>query len=158
MAIHTRMEISKHPNKAFVEQVIHDLLHGCSISYSGPQFPHLANNLASAYQKPDVIDAFLHCKCESGRILGQLPSPPLPNFQTSGLGLVSKHDGGWRIIFYHLSAPAQHSINDYIDPKSFSLTHCTIDDAYSITNKLGPNVLLSKIDLQDAFRLIPVRS
>ena len=79
-----------------------------------------------------------------------------PRYLISTLGLVPKHDGGWRII-YHLSAPAQHSINDYIDPKSFSLTYCTIDDTYSIINKLSPNALLSKIDLKDAFRLIPVQ-
>jgi len=56
-----------------------------------------------------------------------------------------------------LSAPAPHSINDYIDANSYSLTYCTIDNAYSIINRLGPNALLSKIDLKDAFRLIPVR-
>ena len=149
-------ELSNYPDKAFVEQLIHDLLHGCSIGYSGPQFAHSAKNLASASQKPDEIDATLDRECKAGRILGPFASPPLPNFRTSGLGLVPKHDGGWRII-YHLSAPAQHSINDYIDPESFSLTYCTIDDAYSIINKLGPNALLSKIDLKDAFRLIPVR-
>ena len=42
---------------------------------------------------------------------GQLP---LPNFWTSGLGLIPKHDGGWQII-YHLSAPFAQSINDFID-------------------------------------------
>ena len=79
----------------------------------------------------------------------------LQNFRSSGLGLVPKHDGGWRII-YHLSAPALHSIIDYIDPNFFSLSYCTIDDAYSIINKLGHNALLSKIDLKDAFRSILV--
>ena len=79
----------------------------------------------------------------------------LPNFRSSGLGLVPKHDGGWRII-YHLSAPALHSIIDYIDPNFFSLSYCTIDDAYSIINKLGHNALFSKIDLKDAFRSILV--
>jgi len=57
---------------------------------------------------------------------------------------------------YHLCAPAPHSINDYIDSDSYSLTYCTIDDAYSIINKYGSNTLFSKIDLKDAFRLIPV--
>ena len=44
----------------------------------------------------------------------------------------------------------------YIDPDSYSLTYCTIDDTYSIINKCGSNALLSKIDLKDVFRLIPV--
>ena len=63
---------------------------------------------------------------------------------------------GWHII-YHLSAPDGFSINDFIDPFTFSLSYCSIDDAYTIINKLGPEALLSKIDLKDAFRLIPVQ-
>ena len=54
------------------------------------------------------------------------------------------------------SVPAGHSINDFIDPLTYSLSYCSIDDAYTIINKLGPGALLSKIDLKDAFRLIPV--
>ena len=149
-------ELSSHPDKVFVKQLVHDLQHGCSIGYAGPQFAHLARNLPTAYQQPDVIDATLQRECEAGRILGPFTSPPLPNFRTSGLGLIPKHDGGWRII-YHLSAPHGSSINDYIDSSLYSLSYCSIDDAYKIINKLGPGALLSKIDLKDAFRLIPVR-
>ena len=38
------------------------------------------------------------------------------------------------------------------------MKYCSIDDACTIINKLGPGALLSKIDLKDAFRLIPVQS
>ena len=120
------------------------------VGYLGPQFAHLATNLASASWQPEVIDTALQKECKAGRILGPFQTPLLPNFHTSGLGLVPKHDKGWRVI-YHLSASALHSINNYIDPDAYSLTCCTIEDAYSIVNKLGPNALLSKIDLKDAF-------
>ena len=148
-------ELSNHPDKAFVRQLTHDLQHGCAIGYNGPQFANSAKNLSSAYQQPEVIDATLQRECEAGRILGPFPTPPLSNFRTSGLGLVPKHDGGWRII-YHLSAPLGLSINDFIDPSMYSLSYCSVDDAYAFINQLGPGTLLSKIDLKDAFRLIPV--
>ena len=127
---------------------LHHWLYWTTVSY-------LANNLLSANQQPEVINATLEKECEVGRILGPFESPPLPNFRTSGLGLVPKHDGGWRII-YHLSAPLNHSINDFINPVDYSLSYCSIDDAYDFINKLGPGTLLNKIDLKDAFRLIPV--
>ena len=148
-------ELSNHPNKAFVKQLINDLCHGCLIGYKGPQFPYCATNLVSAFQHPEVIDATLEKECQLGRILGPFQNPPLPNFRTSGLGLVPKHDGGWRII-YHLSAPPHISINDFIDPEDYSLSYCTIDDAYDFINQMGPGTQLSKIDLKDAFRLVPV--
>ena len=72
-----------------------------------------------------------------GHILGPFESPPLPNFRTSGLGLVPKHDGGWRTI-YHLSMPPNSSINDIINPDDYSLSYCSIDDAYTFINELGP--------------------
>jgi len=150
-------ELRNFPDKVFVRQLIDNLRHGCSIGYTGPQFTHIADNLQSATQQPEVIDATLKEECEAGRILGPFALPPLPNFRTSGLGLVPKHDGGWRII-YHLSAPANDSINDFIDPELYSLSYCTIDDAYTILNELGPGALMSKIDLKNAFRLIPVRA
>jgi len=131
------------------------LCHGCSIGYTGPQFSYHANNLVSAYQHPTVIDATLEKECQLGRILGQFQAPPLPNFRTLGLGLVPKHDGGWRII-YHLSAPPYISINHFIDPDDYSLSYCTIDDAYDFINQMGRGTLLSKIDVKDAFSLILV--
>ena len=35
-------ELSDHPDKAFVRQLIHDRQHGCMIGYNGPQFANLA--------------------------------------------------------------------------------------------------------------------
>ena len=36
------------------------------------------------------------------------------------------------------------------------MSYCSIDDAYDFINQLGPGTLLSKADLKDAFRLIPI--
>jgi len=91
-----------------------------------------------------------------GRMLGPFQAPPLPNFRCSGLGLVPKHDGGWRAI-YHLSAPYGSSINDFINPNDYTLSYCSVDDAFAIISALGKGAVMAKIDLKNAFRLIPVR-
>jgi len=77
-------ELSNYPNKAFVRQLIDNLQHGCAIGYAGPQFTYFANNLRSAFQQLEVIDATLKDECEAGRVLGPFRHPPLPNFRTSG--------------------------------------------------------------------------
>ena len=61
--------------------------------------------------------------------------------RTSGLGVIAKQDGGWHIK-YHISPPDGLSINDFIDPFTYSLTYYSIDDAYTIINNLGPGALL----------------
>ena len=96
-------------------------------------FSYLVKNLVSASQQPEVIDITLAKEYELRLILGPCENPPLPNFCTSGLGLVSKHDGGWRII-YHLSALSNSSINHFINPDDYSLSYCSIDNAYDFIN------------------------
>ena len=145
-----------HPDQVFVNQLIHNLQYGCNIGYTGPQFAHCGSNLPSSFQHPSTLDANINVECDKGRILGPFETPPLPNFRCSGLGLVPKHDGGWYAI-YHLSAPYGSSINDSIDPEAYTLNYCSVDDAFAIVTALGKGSLMAKIDLQNAFRLIPVR-
>ena len=148
-------ELAAHPDQNFVHELIHNIQHGCSIGYNGPQFAHCSKNLPSAYQQPLILDNALAQECNTGRILGPFDNPPLPDFRYSGLGLVSKHDGGWCTI-YHFSAPHGNSINDYINPDDYTLSYCSVDNVYAILNLLGTGALMSKIDLKNAFRLIPV--
>ena len=118
--------------------------------YNGPQFAANAKHLSSPLQHLTIIDKSLKKEIEAGHILGPFDDPPLPNLRCSGLGAIPKHDGGWWII-YHLSAPPGLSINDFIDPDSYSLSYCSVDDAYTIINELGTEALLSKIDFKNAF-------
>ena len=149
------LELVSHPDCHFVDALLNNLTNGCNIGCTRPQFNHSSQNLHSAYQHPAILDATIAEECKLGRFLGPLDKPPLPSFRSSGLGLVPKHDGGWRTIC-HLSAPHGFSINSHIYPESFSLTYCSVDDAFAIVNSLGTGALMSKIDLKNAFRLIPV--
>ena len=139
-----------------MQALIYNLQHGCDISCTGPHFTHFSNNLASASQQPDILDANITIECQAGRILSPFRTPPLPNFRCSGLGLVPKHDGGWCAI-YHLSAPYGSNINDSINSQDHTLSYCSVDDAFAIVSTLERGALMAKIDLKNAFCLIPVR-
>ena len=119
-------ELVNHPNKAFVKQLISDLVYGCFIGYHGPQFQAIAKHLSSVLQHTNIIDESLRKETKAGHILGPFDFPPLPNLRCSSLGAIPKHDGGWRMI-YHLSAPTGSSINDFIDANTYIYTfllHC----------------------------------
>ena len=117
-ALQLERELVSFPDKGFVSQLLCNLRQGCDIGYTGPQFPHTARHLASAYMHPNVISDAIAKECKAGRMAGPYPHPPLPNLRCSGMGVVPQKDGGWRVI-YHLSAPPGNSINDFIDPASF---------------------------------------
>ena len=142
---HLHQELISHPDQVFVTQLIHNLEHGCAIGYSGPQFSHCCNNLSSAFQQPSVLGNALASECSAGYIPGPFQSPSLPNLRCSGLGVIPKHDGGWLTI-YHLSAPHGSSINGYLE--QYSLSYCSVDDAFAIVNTLGKGALMAKINLK----------
>jgi len=145
-------ELLSHPDETYVQALIQ---HGCDIGYRGSQFAHVSNNLTSTSQQPDILEANITTECQAGHILGPFDTPLLPNFCCSGLGLVPKHDGGWRAI-YHLSAPYGSSINDSISPQDYTLSYCSVDDAFPIVSSLGRGALMAKINLRNVFFLILV--
>ena len=149
-------ELVKYPDKGFVGQLLHNITLGCCIGFEGPHYAHTAKHLPTAHTHADIITSALAKECSAGRMAGPYSQQPVPNLRCSGLGVVPKKDGGWRVI-YHLSAPHGSSINDHINPSRFPLHYRTIDAAISIINRLGPGTLMGKLDLRNAFRLIPVR-
>ena len=117
-------ELAIHPDWTVVHQLIYDLQYGCDIGYTEPQFSHYSNNLPASFLHASTLDGSITTECNAVCILGPFGTPPLPNFRCSGLGLVPKHDGSWRAI-YHLSVPYGSSINDSIDPNTFTLSYCS---------------------------------
>ena len=152
---HLECELAHHPDKSWISQVLHNLTHGAKVGFTGTRRARLAPNLASARLYPSVIDEELSKECTKGHIAGPYPTPPLPNLQCSGVGLVLKKNGKWRMIM-HLSAPYLENINDGICKEAYTLHYSTVDDVARIANKLGQGCFMAKIDLKSAFRLIPI--
>ena len=55
-----------------------------------------------------------------------------------------------------LSAPRHQSVNDGISPEYCSLQYASIDDAVKLIMLLGPGTQLAKLDIKDAYRIVPV--
>ena len=108
------------PDQTFVSKLIQSLTLGFDIRYTGRHAPLMAPNLCSVSLHPDIIDDALAKEVHENRIVGPYVAAPLPNLRCSGLGVVPKKDGGWHLI-KHLSAPIDSSINDCIDPSTYSL-------------------------------------
>ena len=137
--------MASHPDKAFTSKLIHSLTHGFDIGYEGPCDTLIARNLRSAFEHPEVVDEALKSEVAENRMAGPYPSLPLPRLRCSGVGVVAKKDGSWRLI-NHLSAPVGSTINDFIDPNEFSLQYSSIDEAIKICYTLGRGALLAKVD------------
>ena len=149
-------ELSQHPNRNFVNNLISGLRYRTHVGYTGPEKSRVSRNLVSATQHPKVVSTNLAKEINLGRVAGPFNDPPLPNLQCHPVGVVpKKHSTEWRTI-YHLSYPEGDSINDYIPKDPYSLQYVRVDDAISIIKSLGRGSFMAKTDLKSAFRLIPV--
>ena len=101
---------------------------------------------------------YLQDELMRGRMLGPFTDlGALPPLQINRFGVIPKghNTGRWRLIT-DLSFPQSFSVNDGIDPTLCSMSYVTIDEVANLVTQLGPGALMAKVDIESAYRLIPV--
>ena len=69
-----------------------------------------------------------------------------------------RHQSGkWHLIL-DLSSPAGHSVNDGTAGEDYSLQYMKVDDIIAGIMRLGQSSLMAKFDVQNAYRIEPVRT
>lgn len=127
---------------------------GAELSYKGPSDAFiLSKNLASALEDEGIIDKKLFEDLGNRRVEEVIA--PTPPFISSPLGLVPKHDGGWRRI-HHLSHPVGRSVNDHIPDGAGEMRYSRFQDVLQMVIQAGRNYTILKRDIKDAFRNVPV--
>ena len=89
---------------------------------------------------------------------GPFPSAndfPPQHINRFGVTPKGHNTGKWRLIT-DLYFPAGLSVNDGIDPDPCSLSYITVEDIATMACKLGPGALLTEVDVESAYQLIPV--
>ena len=103
-----------------------------------------------------VVEEYLTKECSAGRIVGPLPLQKFSFVQISPFEVIPKSTPGkWRLIL-DLSSPHGKSVNDGIDRRLCSLTYTKVDEVANYVLQKGRGTLLSKIDIQEAYRILPV--
>ena len=113
--------------------------------------------MPSALQYPDVVEEYLSKECAERRVIGPLPLGLVPRLQVSSFKVIPKKNqpNKWRLIL-DLSHPAEVSVNDGISESLSTLSYITNDTMTDKICQLGQGSLLAKMDVQHAFRLVPV--
>ena len=87
---------------------------------------------------------------------GLFNQPPLPHLALSPIGLVPKKILGEVRLIHHLSYPARKSANDRIPDNTATVVYTNVGAAIYVILQLGRGCLMSKTDIEKAFRLIPI--
>ena len=114
-----------------------------------------SDSLSSAREQPSSVDDHIAGRIRAGESAGPFSVPPFDVFVSSPLGVVPKKNGKLRLI-HPLSYPNDQSVNDGIDKDTFSLQYVMVDDAIDLLCMHGPGTLMAKLDIRNAFCLVPV--
>ena len=151
--------LAPHPDRAFANYICEGIQCGFRIGFQrGSPLKSATSNMESARQHPDIVSEYLRNEIALGRMLGPFATnEDLPPLQVNQFGVIPKghNSGKWRLIT-DLSHPLGHSVNDGVDPALCSMAYTTVDDVAAVVTQLGTGANLAKVDIESAYRLIPV--
>lgn len=151
-------ELIRHPHRAKVNFVLQGIKEGFRLGCDKPvTLKSARRHKLSGYQHSGVIDAYLASNVRLGLVMSPFVSPPVPNLHISSLGVIPKkgQPGKWRLIV-DLSSLQGHSVNNGIDPDSWHLQYIKMDDIIKMVSKFGPSALMTKFDIESAYRNIAI--
>ena len=159
VASNWRRLLSDHPNRPLVDFFINGVVEGFRIGFKQQSEPlqSAKRNLSCALQHPDIVKSYLTKEASAGRVAGPFPRSSVPHAHVSWFGVIPKNHqpNKWRLIV-DLSHPTNGSVNSGIPKELCSLKYITVDSAIEQIRQIGHRTLLAKIDIESAFRLLPI--
>ena len=148
--------LTSHPDRQLVHYLLSGITEGFRIRFQrNHRCKRAVGNMKSAIINPQPVSEFIRVEVQAGRMIG--PLTDIPQVHTSRFGVIPKQGqpGKWRLIL-DLSSPHEHSVNDGIASDLCSIKYATVDSAVQKILQLGKNTLLAKIDIEHAYRNIPI--
>ena len=154
-----KQALIQHPNQSLVNFFLEGISQGFRIGFN--QLPRRLKsaykNLSGALEHPHVVEEYLSLEILHRHVAGPFNKKHLSAAQISRFGVIPKrHQPNKRRLIVDISYPAGQSVNDGIPISLCGLSYITVDDAIQKILKLGHNTSLAKIDIKNAFRLLPV--
>ena len=136
--------------------LVNGFTEGFKLGHAAP----LRNNLSIpsvSSQEMEIIQGKLDVEIKQGRMAGPFPSPPFKQFQVSPLFLRPKSTPGEYRMILNLSYPRDlSSINSNISDVYKSVKYSSVRAAIKDITDMGKGVYTAKVDVKDAFRLLPI--
>lgn len=145
-----------YPHVHAARRIRDGFLHGFRLGFTGNRTAQKSRNLSSIKDRENTAEQKIMEEVSLGRVAGPFKDPPFPNFRSSPIGLVPKHEPGKFRLIHHLSWPEGSSVNDGIGDEEASTVYTTLDQVMDRIMRLGKGTWLAKADIQSAFRLLPV--
>ncbi len=151
--------LATHPDRQFTHFILQGLLYGFRMGFGMPPsgLRSTSRNHPSSLANEQVVSSYIAEEVTLGRMVGPITPRLHHHLHVSPIGLVPKgrDSGRWQMIV-DLSSPGGHSTNDGISSDLCSLRYSSVDDALEYIWAFGRHTQLSKIDLKNTYRILPV--
>lgn len=147
----------EYPREA--EQILQAIQHGIDIEYEGPRRTKTRECTNPPLKRPEdaaKIAAVIAQDVADGKKAGPFQTQPFSVFTCSPIGAVPKRDSDKIRVIHNLSYPFHgDSVNRGTMDGVLKLGK--FDDACDIIKQLGQGALLCKLDVEAAYKQVPVR-
>ena len=154
-----RCALKEYPNQPLAQFFLNRISEGFKIghNYGSMHLKSAQKNLDNALQHKEVVSKYLQTEIDNKRVAGPFSRGDTTGMQINRFGVIPKNHqpNKWRLIV-DLSYPKGHSVNGGIPKSLCSLSYTSVDDTINQIIAIGPNTLLAKLDIKNAFRLLPV--
>ena len=149
--------LTGHPNPEWVEALLEGMRQGFRIGIQKtPRCWASPSNSPSARQHSEVIRQYVQDQLKKGYMAGPFPPAECAHIITSSMAVIPKKAAGkWRVIV-DMSSPHGASVNDNLRRDLTHVAFSSVEDAAHLMHHLGPDTILAKLDIKEAYRLIPV--
>ena len=148
--------LALHPDRLFVQYLLTGISQGFRIGYDrSSSLRQSQGNMQSAIRHSEPVVEYLETEIRAGRVVG--PLDDMPFVKTSRFEVIPKRSqqGKWRLIL-DLSSPHNNSVNDGISKELCSVKYATVDQAVANILRLGRHTQLAKMDIEHAYRNVPI--
>ena len=138
-------------------QILQGIEFGVAIDYTGDRsISRFGRNLPVEKEDEPKVEKVIGADCAALKKAGPFDTAPFPVMTISPIGAVPKKGSSKIRVIHHLSYPfGGDSINASVVDEYLPLS--TIDDAMDAVRRFGVGALLIKIDVQAAYKQVPVR-
>lgn len=155
-----RSEILTGYINGYVDSEVNFLVSGFQSGFSVPISyrlePRSCPNHPSSLKNKHIVSQKLSQELEAGRIVGPFDNRP-DDLVCSPLALIPKKEPGQFRLIQDLSYPKHSSVNTAIDKEHTQVVYDSIDTIVEKVKHMGRHCLLAKTDIENAFRIIPIR-
>ncbi len=121
------------------------------LSPTAPPLP-----ISTSSSMAHVLSRFLRQQVAAGYMMGPFDPQECSMVVTSSIGVVPKSTPGKFTVIIDLSRPEGATVNDQLHWELTHVAYSSIEDALLAMHALGQGFQLAKIDILDAYRIIPV--